>query len=516
MTPNGPQRRILEVSASPAVSPNETSLGIFPGVRINWGRGRLAAFASQTSFVAQFCALNDLKPKAFKSFFARYFQRGENPWWSLNNEDVPALARLLDEPSRVVTTLSAKLQLPSCYGTFSTNFDAVRHDQYISYCPSCLSTGYHSAFHEAQWLYLCPIHREPLARRSFFGSYEKYVGAIADLLRDACPTWPATQLKRGLPDRHRRKEIRELLEWLTIVGQRTDAISAQNVELFRQSPYKFSRLGVLLGRLDALQNIPRSLVEILLVPPCPQTQEVEVLSRDLGALIAETAKTISLGRLLDYYSVTAAAFRLSKKFRSLATSGIERLRQQHQVCHCEWRWSRYSGWSRAEVGEIHNLYYLCPYTYAMETLNSNWLDFFDYGVSTRMQNKMGLAYAWEGAEMVRRGLATYVDSGDSPAAADYGLRGYRLPELTVGDDLDQVLDMILCKRVAAQIEYLVAWIASLTPQTHPVQPAWPGGLNLFFDGHSASISSWIPGTFRGSQTPEGRWREGCARDVLRK
>ena len=46
--------------------------------QINWGRGRLAAFSSQSSFIAQFCALNDLKLHVLEEFFSDYWVSGLN------------------------------------------------------------------------------------------------------------------------------------------------------------------------------------------------------------------------------------------------------------------------------------------------------------------------------------------------------------------------------------------------------------------------------------------------------
>lgn len=507
--------RIVEIPASFDDSPHEKWVGERPPVRINWGRGRLAPFASQASFVAQFCALNDLNPKEFKSFFSRYLGRTKDPWWRLDDEDVLPLARLLDEPRGMVRTLNANLQLPSCYAAFRADFQDARLKYYLSYCPSCLRAGYHSAFHETPWLYLCPIHREPLARSDFFGSYEQHIATVTRLLRAACPTWPNTQPSGALPDRGRRKEIKELLEWLRVVRQKAAVLRAQNVGSLDQTPYHFRDLGILLGRLEALEPIPQSLLEVFLVPPCPQTQAVESLARETVVLIAKVARTVPLDDLLSYYVMTAARLGQTTRFRSLAMEGIEKLKNKHDICECEWKWDRYAQWNRAHAGEIHNSYYLCPYTYAMEELTAAWVDFCYRGLPTEVRHKILHAYVLESRDLVSRGLAAYVDSPDTTVSDTIPFHMYRIPSLTLGNDLDQALNAILSKQVVAHCEELLSWTASMTPGTQPVRERSPGAVNIFVDGCSASISSWRRAPGHITVPPEARWREGMLLDTGR-
>lgn len=126
--------------------------------QINWGRGRLAAFSSQSSFIAQFCALNDLKLHVLEEFFSDYFGCDKGWWRVFTSEHFTRLAHLLDEPCAKVNTLAAaSFTLPACFGDFTCEFSEIKHNKYVSYCPECLSRGYHGAFHEVPWLYKCLV-----------------------------------------------------------------------------------------------------------------------------------------------------------------------------------------------------------------------------------------------------------------------------------------------------------------------------------------------------------------------
>lgn len=482
--------------------------------QVNWGHGRLARFSSQVSLTAQFCMLNDVRPRLFKAFFARYLQRPEEPWWTFKEADLLPLADLLDEPFETVRTLSPDaFRLPPCYGAFKYDFSNAALKHRFSYCPSCLRNGYHAAFHEAPWLYECPIHRVPLHRPQFLGGYSEYVAVAAASLRDACPRWPDVLAHEALPAGSEGTALTELCAWLAVVQRRAALLRAQDLRGLDEPPYRFQHLGVLLGRLATLAPVSDALAALFLVPPCHEEQAVEPLSRDAARSLAAIARKIPLDEVLRYYVMTAARHEQPRRFRRLAAAGIERLRQAHEVCCCQWKWDRYDGWSAAYPGQIQHAYYLCPYAYAMKELADWWLAFCPTDLPRRTVVQARLHYAQDSQEWVDLGLAEYVDAPAPDAPRVDPFSPFRLPRLCLPDDVDAACDAVLAHQVAAHCEELSLWLASITPETPPLREERPGNVNVFVAEDAAWISAWTPGAGASTTDPLRRWYAGERRTL---
>lgn len=459
--------------------------------RVNWGRGRLAPYASQASFAAQFCALNVLQPQVFRKFCSGYLKKDVDAWCPFEDEHLGWLARLLDEPLRTVKTLSASyMQLPAVYGALSSEFLAGTRKQYLSYCPPCLSVGYHAAFHEASWLRLCPIHRLPLELKTFNGSYERYVKALMCLQRDACPRWPDMRASEAPLFSGKSKPLKEFLDWLSAVQRKADALRGQIFYSPQASPYLFSHLTILLGRLEALHPIPQPLVPVFLVAPRHQRQDIESLPNITAALMEQAAKKIQFDMLLYTYVMNAAQLRQQKKFRSDASEAIGALRAKHERCECTWRWDRYTGWFRVRAGQRYSPHALCPYALAIEELAGQWLTFYETGASPRQKRQFRLAYACDLEDLMRVGLAQYIDEPAAKRWADGGMGWNRLVQLSLGGELDEALDIILSKQVKVHRDDLDEWLTLIPSKAHPRREPEPGNVNVFWGENCMWVSSW--------------------------
>lgn len=477
--------------------------------RINWGRGRLAAFSSQSSFIAQFCVLNDLKLVALENFLADYFGCNKGWWWIFSDEHLPRLARLLDEPRTMVNTLGNDcFTLPACFGEFASKFVDVKHDKYISYCPVCVSNGYHSAFHEVPWLYRCPLHREPLKRIPVDGGPAAYVSAVAELLRNACTRWPDVWGGKTFPEEN-APDFARLRRWLEVVRNQQMRQRNRNVASLGDMPYSFGNIGTLLGRLNVVAPIPVELIDLLIVPPERHQQERVEVARDAVCTINEVNKKFPLWFLLWFFNKYVAIVRnricLSKL---LAAQEIKRLEQEHAVCRCQWSWDRYAGWRPIYVDEERPGWLLCPYEYAIKELKERWIVFASSEASNQSVNKIESQFV-EGCKLVLDNKLGYLPSPPISLPKHSGLlASFLLPELTLGKDVESVLDLLLAGQVATHCEELAAWLASITSDSKPTRATPVGSTNLFLSDSSAWISTWKRLEAR-SVDALTRWEEGC-------
>jgi hypothetical protein len=127
--------------------------------KINWGRGRLNKHESIFGFAAKFCRLNYLTPKQFRGFWKTSLVIFD---YEQQEKRISRIARVLDESPSIVKTVFSDSYLDRT--RLSTELKVFRQQQeQISYCPECLSQGYHGNFHVSDWLRKCPIHQIDLA-----------------------------------------------------------------------------------------------------------------------------------------------------------------------------------------------------------------------------------------------------------------------------------------------------------------------------------------------------------------
>lgn len=456
--------------------------------RINWGYGRLAAFSSQASFIAQFCVLNDLKFPEFERFIAGYFGRDVDCWRVFSDEHLLRMARLLDEPLAIVKTLRNDcFTLPACFGEFTFHSSNVTSSKYVSYCPVCLVSGYHGAFHEAPWLYRCPLHREPLKREPVLGGPVAYVRAVAELLRCTCASWPDVWRENFETD----GSLQLLWRWLKLARDRATRLHSQSAASLRESPYSFHNLDILLGRLDSIAPIPTELFDLFLVSPRRQQQGRVEVARDAVSMVKALGKKFPLWFLLWYFNKYEAVFSGRRCSRLLADQAIETLKQEHTVCRCHWAWDRYASWEPINSDEKRASWRLCPYEYAIKELKERWLVFTSSEASPQAANKIENQFL-EGCRMVlENGLGYLPDTPISIPPNQGGvITGFLLPKLTLGDDVEYMLDSLLAGQVTAHCEELTAWLAAITSDCRPLQPTPAGSTNLFLDDRAAWVSTW--------------------------
>lgn len=178
--------------------------------RANWGRGRLQRYQSFHSFAATFCALNLLKPRRFRDYWERSFP------WAECDEAVPRIASYLDEPLDVVETVFGKERLSIAGWSYRRDDSPSKNT--VSYCPTCVVTGFHGYFHENPNLRRCPIHGTDLFR-DFISSktpchIDQYVESLAQLFAQANGAWPAMGARaETCPDCEPTALLEEFLCW---------------------------------------------------------------------------------------------------------------------------------------------------------------------------------------------------------------------------------------------------------------------------------------------------------------
>lgn len=477
--------------------------------RINWGRGRLVPFSSQASFIAQFCALNDLKLPALEGFFDSYFGVGTRWQLVFTDKDLLPMAKLLDEPHAVVQTLFNNFfQLPVCFGEFRMDFSEIKPEKYVSYCPQCLASGYHSAFHEAPWLYLCLLHRVPLIRVPVGAGHAEYPNAVADLLRGACGRWPDVWMSDF--DLDGSPQLAQAKSWLAEAGDCAMRLSSQNIAMRTDKSYSFDDLDILLGRLDSLVPIPGQIIDYLITPPRRQQQSRDELSRDAVIKLKSVSNNVPLRLLLWYFGKYHSILSSPRPSRLLAGQVIAELEHEHAVCRCDWAWDRYIGWRPIWDDEKRSDRLLCPYQYAINELEEHWLVFALPEESPQTLKKI-ISRFLEGTKLVlENGLGHFPESPiDFPPGSGFS-KAYLLPELTFGDDFEYMLDSLLVAQTNAHIEDLTTWLSEVSHDKKPIRKTPAGSVNLFSDESAAWVSAWKSLEAK-SAYPLARWEEGVLR-----
>lgn len=486
----------------------------FQDARINWGRGRLASFSSQASFVAQFSSLNGLKIDDCERFFADYFgcdnaeRYDEAGRYIFDDENLAALALLIDEPLVIVKTLQRHLfRLPACFGEFKFYFSEIKNSHYISYCSKCLSSGYHGAFHEVPWLYSCPIHQEPLKRKYVGGRATAYVEAIAVLLRSACPSWPDIWGGKTFPGK-RSLHLLQLRRWLVTVQNRTQILCSQNLASLGEMPYSYKDIGIVLGRLETIIPVPTELINILIVPPHRQQQKIWEVPFNVASTIKIINKKFPLPFLLWFFNkyrlIVSSQPSLSSQ---LVAKKIMMLKEAHSVCQCQWAWDRYAGWGGVYSDEERPSWLLCPYEYAIKELEEYWLVFASNDASNQAVTKLENKFI-EGCKLLLDNELGCIKNRQMSLTKCRGFSSYfLLPEVALGKEIESVLDYLLEGQAAAHCDELSAWLTSIFKDQIPVRATSAGSVNIFQSKSTAWISTW-KSLEANSVDPVRRWKDG--------
>lgn len=477
----------------------------FRNVRINWGRGRLARFSSTASFIAQFCALNDLKLEAFERFIAEYFDCDK--WYQslFSPENLSPLADLLDEPFSIIKSVGSNcFYLPVCFGEFDLHAGS-EVKRYISYCPKCISNGFHSAFHESCWLYRCPVHGELIKGVLIDSGHGAYVKKLTELLHGACARWP--NVWGAEVESQGSLRLDQLRLWLESAHDQVTQLRIQNVASTGDAPYAFEHIGTILGRLDGIAPIPPELVDLFVAPPIRQQQIRVEVALDAASRIKSIDSKFPLWNLLWFYNKHAIAISRCLSSRRLAIREIERLQVEHPSCRCHWTWDRYSGWMQIDPGEKYINELLCPYEYAIRELKERWIDFASIDATPQAVSKIESQFLI-GCGIVLDNEFGYIPDPPIDLPNLRGLSHYLLlPKLTLENDVEFILESLLASQARAHCEQLSTWLSSITSEHIPHRTTMPGNTNLFRSENTAWVSTWNSLETQ-SIDPVARWSEG--------
>lgn len=159
----------------------------------SWRSGTLRPYESIGSIGAKYCYLNKVKIIEFAKLIRGLTPENNNGIfydYTLDNPhlDIKSLAKLLNEPLSIIDMLSFQTfnQLPHL--TKETGFSLIGRRN-LTYCPKCLSEGYHSPFHQINWISKCFIHDEALVQIDSLNRSVSKLGEDARLIGDLYDIW---------------------------------------------------------------------------------------------------------------------------------------------------------------------------------------------------------------------------------------------------------------------------------------------------------------------------------------
>jgi hypothetical protein len=182
----------------------------------SWRSGTLRPYESIGSIGAKYCYLNKVKPIEFAKLIRGFILENNSGIfheYTLDNPrlDIKSLAKFLNEPLSIVDKLSFQgfNQLPHLTKETGFSLDG-RHN--LTYCPKCLSEGYHSPFHQINWISKCFIHGEALVQISSLNRPISKLGEDTRLIDDLYDIWFSNDdvwgaAKASYWDMHDHKEV---------------------------------------------------------------------------------------------------------------------------------------------------------------------------------------------------------------------------------------------------------------------------------------------------------------------
>jgi len=157
-----------------------------------WHRGGILRFESMASFGAKYCEACEIGTSGFARLIMSYVRErerghGHGRGQGLSGEpirdamgdsfswqgctideprlDVPGLAKFLDEPLSILSTMSLRpfiLDVGASLLLASKKDKGEEDFRSLWGCECCLAAGYHSVLHQVSWLKRCYIHGTPL------------------------------------------------------------------------------------------------------------------------------------------------------------------------------------------------------------------------------------------------------------------------------------------------------------------------------------------------------------------
>jgi|GEM_PF-2732604 len=353
--------------------------------KINWGRGRLIKHESFVSFAAKFCRLNRLTPKQFRVFWNTSINVIDSDH---QEEKISLIARILDEPKLVVRTVFENRRLDKSWNLMDTKSNRNWYDS-ISYCPECLSGGFHGNFHESDWLKKCPIHYINLTSETLHYSpkmkIDRYLSQFLCLLDLKCPGWGILDIKCRLKKgKKESKLLNKFLSWRAEAEKYVDRWPKKCVGIFgsnfncelNEDGRAFSR-HYLLKQLSWFTPKPEDLNQLF--TDSPHYTELEILQfpRVTANELLSLLSTSQWHELLDAYKFVSFPNGAQHTFKQIAEAEINNIVLRHppQKCDCTWGVNSSHGLIKCSPGELkyYGNYY-CPYEFAKNKLYDNWLN----------------------------------------------------------------------------------------------------------------------------------------------
>ncbi len=459
-------------------------------LKINWGRGRLKKHESFFGFAAKFCRLNHLTPRQFRKFWETSFAIQENI--------MGYMSRMLDEPLPVVKTVFCNRLLDWSILTIELKELNIRYDK-ISYCPECLTEGYHGNFHESHWLKKCPIHRLDLACEaipySSGAKVDRYLTKLSALLDMKCPGWAFSdrkdllnkhfnQIKQFDKFQYWRKDAENSViqcrnRWLGAFGSNT----TYPYFPFRQFISDHDQLMVM-NKLGWIKPIPEELSELFVDSLFSTELEIQYCCNAANEL-KNILSSFPYKDLFGLIMLVEIARGESAAFQKSVKTAIDTINLKHpsQKCNCTWGINRLGGLVNCLPGELH--YYsdcLCPYEYAAKKLYDKWLSFSPDNY-----------FLYHGSWLDYDVLASKAEHNEVASVVGYTI-GERKPilEFNWSDQFNELFDIILEKMVFAHISEIKQWLTAIEMGNPPdVRERFPPCIYLVQNHNSdLQLISW--------------------------
>ena len=156
---------------------------------LNWWRGNLRPYESGGSFIARFCKLNGISPRACLDFFGDEFKRFAWHGEPLSNDEIQRIALLLDEPLEVLDSVCNPTLSLCDAGVYTVRPPQRIWRWSVFICPHCAEVGFHSYLHELVWLKCCPFHGVPLRQENRLDirastKFDTYIASLSSTFRE--------------------------------------------------------------------------------------------------------------------------------------------------------------------------------------------------------------------------------------------------------------------------------------------------------------------------------------------
>lgn len=462
-------------------------------VRINWGRGRLLKYESIGAFVAKFCALNGVSPVRAATFLRA---RTGDAWppTMLAEPELGRLARLLDEPLRVMRTVFATRLSLADSTLFAVEDPKETGRRTLRYCPDCAAAGYHSQVHELRWLRSCPFHGTPIqiwsaTKPHGSGIFARYVSDLTSLLRGMAPQWPAAPRPSVAPA---SPAFRHLLQWRIGVQHIAETLTVKHLWSSDSSAYSArDSIGTGVGRLHALHRVPAKILSCFADFEQDWTMRCTPIAPETAVALRKVLAYTDFDHLLWFYKRNSALSANPPDYLARLQRAQSHLESRHRRDGCAWRWSYDEGWQRCAPGGPH-AHGKCPFEIALDELALGWGNVFP-ALSRQRAHEEWWCYVNAAERFEAQGLVVCAD----PARLSPFYRAAYTPAARAAADwtghasLTALLNRVLEEEIDATEQALHRWIDAIAagnPPTVRLDP--PSSVNLLQGKDQVVLMNW--------------------------